>query len=243
MLSRSANPRKLSKKQVAHFAHHIKNRTFEVTHQGIALDENGKLVDGQHRLTAIVNTGVEVQMLVTRGIPLKAVMVVDRGMKRDSAAVLGCDKRIAIVINLAARIAADYPNQPLESDLQKFKNLLIGDTELLINSYGRSQSRLTSAPVKLGAVLNMDQHPDFVCQQYKAFCSGDFPTQTKPVQWLYKRITGDRIADMPMILAYSLRAFNPSNKDAQSVYVKNVGLHMLEIRKLLRSRAGMDPNK
>lgn len=45
-----------------------------ITHQGIAFDAAGNLLDGQHRLRAIVLTGLSVWMLVSRGWPT-AVML------------------------------------------------------------------------------------------------------------------------------------------------------------------------
>lgn len=43
----------------------IKNGDWIVTHQGIAIDSNGKLIDGHHRLTAILKTGISCEMMVT----------------------------------------------------------------------------------------------------------------------------------------------------------------------------------
>ena len=52
------------------------------THQGIAFDMAGNLVDGQHRLTAIAESGVGVRLLVTRGLGHEAFDVIDTGRVR-----------------------------------------------------------------------------------------------------------------------------------------------------------------
>ncbi len=46
-------------------------------HQGIAFDENGNLLDGQHRLAAIALSGVTIPILVTTGLP----QCVENGLK------------------------------------------------------------------------------------------------------------------------------------------------------------------
>lgn len=61
---------------------------WKVTHQGIALDPDGVLVDGQHRLTAVVQSGVSVEMTVTRDVPREAFDVMDIGAARTPAAIL-----------------------------------------------------------------------------------------------------------------------------------------------------------
>ena len=63
-------------------ARDIKRGTFVTTHQGIAFDTNGNLVDGQHRLLAIIAAGIPVQMMVTRGVEPDTKLVVDRGEAR-----------------------------------------------------------------------------------------------------------------------------------------------------------------
>jgi hypothetical protein len=58
---------------------------FEQTHQGIAFSDTGALVDGQHRLWAVVESGVTVRMLVTRGLSPAAVLAIDMGRARSVA--------------------------------------------------------------------------------------------------------------------------------------------------------------
>ena len=53
---------------------------FELTHQAIAFDVNGELIDGQHRLLAIVETGIPAPLTVAFNAPRSANM--DIGTKR-----------------------------------------------------------------------------------------------------------------------------------------------------------------
>ena len=63
-----------------------------LNHQGIAFDDNGRLIDGQHRLKAIQLCGLTVPMLVTHGIAsemvngirLYAIDTIDVGYKRQT---------------------------------------------------------------------------------------------------------------------------------------------------------------
>ena len=60
------NPRNRSIKtaKVEKIKRAINNGTFELTHQGIAIDANGKLIDGHHRLMAISATGKTTKLFV-----------------------------------------------------------------------------------------------------------------------------------------------------------------------------------
>ena len=69
------NPRNrtISEGVVQIYATDMKHGRWTLTHQGIAFDENDDLIDGQHRLWAVIFSGKEIEMMVTRGIPLKEV--------------------------------------------------------------------------------------------------------------------------------------------------------------------------
>lgn len=58
---------------------------FTTTHQGIAFDIHGNLIDGQHRLQAIVNSGRSFWIMTTRAMPPKAISAIDRGAGRSMA--------------------------------------------------------------------------------------------------------------------------------------------------------------
>ena len=66
-------------------AHDMANDDFQFTHQGIAFDVEGNLVDGRHRLKAIMKSGKPQFMMVTRGLPKKAAAVLDTGARRTKA--------------------------------------------------------------------------------------------------------------------------------------------------------------
>ena len=87
-LSRNAKNRSIRRTDVDTYVREIKRGTFVVTHQGIAFDEEGNLIDGQHRLMAIAMAGKPVSMMVARGIDASALSVVDRGASRTMRDVM-----------------------------------------------------------------------------------------------------------------------------------------------------------
>lgn len=80
--------RKLRQTVVDRYARDMLNGAWNLTHQGIAFDTKGRLIDGQHRLAAIVKAGVPVKMTVVRDTPAGAFDHVDIGFCRTTADVL-----------------------------------------------------------------------------------------------------------------------------------------------------------
>ena len=73
--------RELDDKTITKYMNDMFNRRWEVA-EPILFDENGKLIDGQGRCTAVVKTGIPIICWVIRGLSLKAFAVIDSGKKR-----------------------------------------------------------------------------------------------------------------------------------------------------------------
>lgn len=91
LLASNSGNRRLKKSHVSFFEEQIKRGQMQLTHQGIAISESGRLLDGQHRLTAIVNTGIEVPLMVASGLPDSSFMVLDTGVARTAGDVLSIE--------------------------------------------------------------------------------------------------------------------------------------------------------
>jgi hypothetical protein len=74
--------RNLDQNYVNAFALAMKRGEWKTTHQGIAFDVNGFLMDGQHRLAAIEQSGIMVKMMVTYGLPTDYELALDGGRMR-----------------------------------------------------------------------------------------------------------------------------------------------------------------
>ena len=86
--------RKINKQQLDMLIRTIKAGNWALTHQGVAFYDDGALADGQHRLNAIVESGIGCMMPVFYGVEknIKTVMAVDCGKLRsvkDSSAIIG----------------------------------------------------------------------------------------------------------------------------------------------------------
>lgn len=74
---------------------------WQLTGEGIKFAANGTLLDGQHRLAAVVKSGVTVRMVVIENLPPEAQDVMDTGARRTPADALGLNG-YANAKNLAA---------------------------------------------------------------------------------------------------------------------------------------------
>jgi hypothetical protein len=80
--------RKLRNSHVERLAQAMLRGEWRMTGEAIKLGRDGTLRDGQHRLAAIVRSGVPITTLVIRGVEEDAFDVMDSGAKRDIADAL-----------------------------------------------------------------------------------------------------------------------------------------------------------
>lgn len=66
------------------YANAMREGRWRLTHQGIAFDKDGNLLDGQNRLMAVVESGVTVPMLVTSGMSREDMPTIDMGAIRSA---------------------------------------------------------------------------------------------------------------------------------------------------------------
>jgi len=67
------------------YAQVIREGGFKTTHQGLAFAFNGTLLDGQHRLLAIIKSGIAVEMMITTGLELDTFDSMDCGVTRKAS--------------------------------------------------------------------------------------------------------------------------------------------------------------
>jgi hypothetical protein len=112
-LTANTTNRPLSRPVVRSFAEAMHRGEWLVTHQGIAFDVNGVLVDGQHRLAAVIEADQPVEMTVFTDVPEGAFDVLDTGKRRTAADVLAIEgEKNSILLAAMVRIVWLYENRP-----------------------------------------------------------------------------------------------------------------------------------
>lgn len=118
LLSKNTNNRSIRKGNKQWLKNAIENKEFILTGQGIGVSTDGILVDGQHRLEAIRESGYPpVELLVITGLDPKSMMYVDQHAKRSTADMLKIvlDKSItnreASLVNAHIKIIVNEDNE------------------------------------------------------------------------------------------------------------------------------------
>jgi len=108
MLSTNANNnRRKSQNLIRQYARDMIAGKWEITGEAIKFDTNGRLIDGQHRLSAVIASKKTVRMAVITGLAPKVIHVLDTGKSRsgqDALTIAGFTENANHVSALARKI-------------------------------------------------------------------------------------------------------------------------------------------
>ena len=207
------------------------------THQGIALDEVGNLLDGQHRLGAIVAAGVPVKIMVTCGLPKAAFTVMDRGRNRSLRDTTGHSTNVIAVISMinlflsGQSITASRQAWTHDQYMETY-NVFGTKTEYIAAHSFKNRRGVAQSGVLTAAVVHLVNGHD-VAGQIKALNLMDFDAMTPSVQALTRQIIGGTIKGRDWMTARAWRALDPKNSGSTQIRVIDPLPLIAEMRTIL----------
>lgn len=220
-LVKNSNNRHLSEDLVVNYATEMEAGRWALNGESIKFDTSGRLIDGQHRLRAIVLYGKAVKSLVLRGVDPSAFDTLDTGKRRSAGDVLSIRgvknaNRIAGVLGWIWRFHSDNMErrvrQPatrvVESVLDKFP-----EVKLAVEQIGNSTSHLLSAPLAIALYVLFKRHNATVADEwYIALKDGATLESNRTMFLLRERLIRNRSdnAKLPAheVAALCIKAFN-----------------------------------
>ncbi len=168
LLSKNNSNRKINKSHLDMLIRTIKKGEWRLNHQGIAVYEDGDIADGQHRLTAIVETGVALEMPVFTGIKkdVYTSLSIDCGRSRtvtDGAKICGDNlnsKDVVLVKGLEYGYESAFPKLS-HSDSYRLCQKRTKQIELANNLFIKHKAMITIAPVKVACIVAIELGVDF----------------------------------------------------------------------------------
>lgn len=155
MLDLNTKNRTLSPRQAAKNARAMQRGEWEENGETIKFSTDGQLIDGQHRLTAIIATGMTITLDVCFGLKPRAQRTLDTGRKRTVADQLSIEnvpyshhtsaavKWLYTLVTGEPNIAIDAPE--VESFLDQHPNLIDSVKLVCSNKKFRGSASLMSA--------------------------------------------------------------------------------------------------
>ena len=121
LLYNNAVNRKIRPRTVESYAEDMRQGLWRETGEAIKVSRTGQLLDGQHRLSAIIEADLSQELMVVTGLPDDAQQLMDQGAVRSTTDVLGMEGfAYAALTGTVARwvLAAGEPSADFETMLK-----------------------------------------------------------------------------------------------------------------------------
>lgn len=237
--------RRIRKSRVTMFRDILLRGDYILTHQGIAFARDGRLIDGQHRLLAIIESGVTISIVVARDVDKEAYLATDQGARKSTADVFNLSKPLAEVARLAALITLGKTET--QKLIQPYLGILATPVEHLLSASNTSCKLLSSAPVRLGACVRIleGENVEYVTQTYDDLVNVRLERLPPVAQSLVRQAIGaganklSTIDDRLLIVAKSLGVFDREKAQSERLPIKNPSLYLMRIRDLFNRLTGV----
>lgn len=220
-LANNRSNRPLSPMNVDRYARDILEGQWKVTHQGILIGKNGALIDGQHRLNAIIkaNTGIKMQVTYDDSISSPLEVPIDTGKKRTVNISLGVSTTLAAAASFGLKICSPNRSHTLH-EMQSFIEKIRHENEML----GHNKRKGITTPIRLAAIAQIKSGADieFVIKTY-GYLVGDYKKLDPCPASLFNQIIIERITfSQHELLARALKIFDVKNREKSKLQIKNV---------------------
>jgi hypothetical protein len=204
----------------------IKRGEWITSHQGIAFSKSGSLIDGQHRLEAIVDADQPVELLVVTGVSDDAYKVLDNGIKRTLSDLTGINQKTAEVSRVLARLV--YGGNTITSADQciEIYNTGVGEVhDNLIEFCGKNIAVYSSAPVRTAATCMIldGVSQNYVKNMYSNLVHQRFNDLPNIGQAFIRQVTEKKATagNKTDLLARSLKLFNPDFSNVNRLQIND----------------------
>lgn len=240
LLAKNEGNRKLREQHAASLARAMDGGKYKLTHQAAAVTKKGRLIDGQHRMRAVVLSGKTVPMFVAYDVPDDTFAVLDSGMPRkmherlrsNPANTAICTSMFRLMVRTSK--AQDYEIQMMldvfEPALSKFSAVPKHGPKK-----GFRQPHVSAIVLRIAMALARDDADEVQRLQWmveKVF-RGDL-TGAPPVLHSFYRQISEGVANLDLAVSpetdqfcRAWRAFDPENEAAARLQVND---HAAEIR-------------
>jgi len=236
LLAKSGQNRRIRPSHVKSLARAIVNSEWMLTHQAIAFDTNDRILDGHHRLKAIIEADISVRTILVTGCNPETFRCLDLGAKRSVADVLGSEDRKSIeTLTKIARIG-EVQNTVTPTTVERYVEFFVDECERVTAATGSKRALIASAPMRaVVAVRLASSDSAYPLDLYKALCESNFEALPPAGRAILPRLLSRRYtAGSKEFLGTCWYLTDQRHSQAKSPAIKNPLMHINEMRIFIR---------
>jgi len=152
--------RRLRQGVVEKYAKMMKSGDWHLSPEAIVISNTGRLLNGQHRLSAVVKAGRAVRFVTIRGPGDDVFAVLDRGAVRTTADALMAEKKATEVARLIVAASGGAASQVTDMEVKIALDKISATHEMMLNHCNTTAVLFSSTAFRLACVARIMQGHD-----------------------------------------------------------------------------------
>lgn len=214
---------------------------WKLIHAGVAFATDGRLLDGQHRLTMVAGLpdSSAVPLNVTSGADPAAFTVIDQGMRRTTSDVFSVTNELAAAGRFIGRLLIPTHGTLSMDAVRPFIEYVEPEHAALEAFCPMRVKVWSSAPVRTAAIIQMKRgnSEDFIKRAYHALVHSDVDSAPYAARVLMQQRLNGTIASARStdLFCRALRVFDSTQRNRiQKILIRDMDGTMEEIREFIR---------
>ena len=155
-LEMNTGNRRLRQSHVAHLANQMKQGRWMLSPEPIVFSKKGRLLDGQHRLNAVIQSGCKIEASVALVANEEVFRVLDQGINRSNSDILNIPTQVAQPIQFLVKVGTPV-KKVTSSDVEPFLNHNIGQLSAFIHEHIKPRDkRFKAASFRAAYMMAVD---------------------------------------------------------------------------------------
>jgi len=240
MLEKNEGNRPKKKSVVARYAAIMLAGNWSLSPDGLIFGRDGRLLQGQHRLSAVIIADVPVDFVVWRDVDDTVFRVLDRGAIRSASDALGIDRKLAEVGVFVVRTITSEKARPLDEDVMIVAEAMRDYHEFLLDGSNANRPIVSAAPFRTAACARMMAGYDrqYVKSVFDGLIHGDIASLPRIAQSVIASIAAGRFvsagggAKQTESFVRAWDVFDPTKRDNERVIVRDNSRAINDLRKV-----------
>lgn len=245
MLTANIDNRKLRRQTVGKYSATMTAGNWVPSPESICFDVNGRVINGQHRLHGVVNSGTSQYFMIVLNVETAVFTVLDRNAVRTPADALKLPPKLAQVARVVVAIIAPPSSNAgiLDQDIKLVADMMIDEHDILMTKGSTSNCKLvSSAPVRAAACLRLleGQDPEYVTSTYRNMVLRKYH-EIPPIACAFmqqinnNKLSSSGTANQRDLLIRAMDVFNPKSATKARLQVNSVEARTQEVREIIEA--------
>ena len=237
-LSRNFGNRTPKKSTIEGYARDMLDGKWQLTHQAIAFDADNDVIDGQHRLYAVILSGMTIPFYVARYGRKESIanLNIDTQVRRQTDFILGCNTLDQETVRSMLKFHSKKQN-PTNAEISDVLGLRGELIHAVTKCFTRTTKYRSSSNSRAAIVLRCFEFPEYaeeILTQYHRFVSlQDMDKLWQSALSLLRCFEATKAMEKTEVFQRVWLAFNPLKRDAKISRISDVPLLNGEIRLVL----------